>query len=144
PLQWPLQSPRGRRRRTQRPTNAAPSRSAFRSSAAATGSAARTRLCGPRLTTSERARFTRRRKEAYEALHPETKQGGDRKSSRQVGDLKKTDRFTANTSAATGQSERAVQRDAERGCGIWAELRCHSHEPARCVVAHPELGFDPG
>jgi ParB family transcriptional regulator, chromosome partitioning protein len=72
-------------------------------------------LCASSLTKSERALFTRRRKEAYEALHPETAHGGDRKSSRQVGDLNEPARFTADTAAKTGQSERAVQRDAERG-----------------------------
>ena len=74
----------------------------------------------PTLTPSERALFTQRRKEAYEALHPETKHGGDHgnqhtggKPSRQLGDL--PDRFTADTAARTGQSERSVQRDATRG-----------------------------
>lgn len=54
----------------------------------------------------------KRRKEAYEALHPETKHGGDHKSesSRQFGNLKSDDRFTADTATRTGQSERAVQR----------------------------------
>lgn len=69
-------------------------------------------LCGPNLSAAERALFTRRRKEAYEALHPETRHGGDRGSSRQFGDM---DRFTADTAKRTGQSERKVQRDAERG-----------------------------
>ena len=32
-------------------------------------------LCGTKLTAAERALFTRRRKEAHEALHPETKGG---------------------------------------------------------------------
>src|SRR4051812_10841779 len=32
-------------------------------------------LCAPTLSPSERARFTNRRKEAYEALHPETQHG---------------------------------------------------------------------
>jgi len=58
--------------------------------------------------------FTAKRKAAYEALHPETVHGGDRKSSRQVGDMNEA-RFTADTATKTGQSERAVQRDAERG-----------------------------
>ena len=74
-------------------------------------------LCAPSLTPAERAEFTRRRKAAYEALHPETTHGGDRKSD-QVANLatrSETPRFTADTAAATGQSERAVQRDAERG-----------------------------
>ncbi|MBJ2153990.1 ParB N-terminal domain-containing protein [Paracoccus sp. IB05] len=77
-------------------------------------------LCAPVLSASERAMFTRRRKEAYEALHPETKHGGDRKSD-QVANLatrSDKDRFTADTAAKTGQSERAVQRDAERGAKV--------------------------
>jgi ParB family transcriptional regulator, chromosome partitioning protein len=72
-------------------------------------------LCASSLTKSERALFTRRRKEAYEALHPETAHGGDRKSSRKLCDLNEPARFTADTAAKTGQSERAVQLDAERG-----------------------------
>lgn len=74
-------------------------------------------LCAPSLTAAERAEFTRRRKAAYVALHPETTHGGDRKSD-QVAKLatrSEAPRFTADTAAATGQSERAVQRDAERG-----------------------------
>lgn len=74
-------------------------------------------LCAASLTPSEKAMFTRRRKEAYEALHPETKHGGDR-ASRQLGDLKETDRFTADTAVRTGTSERVVQRNAERGTRI--------------------------
>lgn len=62
--------------------------------------------------------FTAERKRAYEVLHPETAHGGDRKSSRQVGDLNAPGRFTADTAAKTGRSERAVQRDAERGEGL--------------------------
>lgn len=73
-------------------------------------------LCGPTLTASERAEFTRRRKEAYEAIHPETVHGENQHTrSRQVGDSSEAPRFTADTAAATGQSERVVQRDAERG-----------------------------
>jgi len=67
---------------------------------------------------SERALFTQRRKEAYEALHPETKHGAigrGHEQSRQLGDSEKADRFTADTAARTGQSERSVQRDATRG-----------------------------
>lgn len=77
-------------------------------------------LCAPSLTPVERAEFTRRRKAAYEALHPETRREatlkrGDEAPSRQLGETGKAERFTADTAAATGQSERAVQRDAERG-----------------------------
>jgi hypothetical protein len=46
-----------------------------------------------------------RRKAIYEELHPETKHGGEREPSRQVGDLPASERFTANTAAATGRSE---------------------------------------
>lgn len=77
-------------------------------------------LCAATLSKSERALFTKRRKDAYEALHPETKHGvigNGREKSRQLGDST-DDRFTADTAAKTGQSERAVQRDAERGAKI--------------------------
>lgn len=77
-------------------------------------------LCRADLTPSERAQQTARRKEIYELINPETKPtsegGGGRNNAtrRQLGD-DIADRFTANTAAATGQSERKVQRDAERG-----------------------------
>jgi hypothetical protein len=57
-----------------------------------------------------------RRKEAYQALHPETRHGGER-ASRKLCDLK-DDRFTADTAAKTGRSERDVQLDAQRGKNI--------------------------
>lgn len=75
-------------------------------------------LCRAELDPAMRAKFTARRKELYEYLHPETRHGGNQGEagkfgpSRQVGD---TARFTADTAARTGQSERSVQRDAERG-----------------------------
>lgn len=78
-------------------------------------------LCGSVLSKSERALFTKRRKDAYEALHPETKREATLKqnsSFRQVGETEKADRFTADTAIKTGQSERAVQRDVERGVKI--------------------------
>lgn len=71
-------------------------------------------LCRAELSPADRASQTARRKAIYEELHPETKHGGDR-ASRQVGDLTETARFTADTAAAVGKSERVVQRDAERG-----------------------------
>jgi ParB family transcriptional regulator, chromosome partitioning protein len=75
-------------------------------------------LCGTQLTPAERALFTKRRKEAYEALHPETRHGQNQHTrSRQIGDST-SDRFTADTAARTGQSERSVQRDAERGSRV--------------------------
>ncbi|WP_080580050.1 MT-A70 family methyltransferase [Sinorhizobium fredii] len=73
-------------------------------------------LCRAELTPADRALFVFRRKEIYLLKHPETGHGGER-TSRQVGDLKADEpkRFTAATAEATGQSERAIQRDAERG-----------------------------
>lgn len=77
-------------------------------------------LCGTTLTPSERATFTRRRKEAYEALHPETRHGANQHTdrTRKVCDSSGADRFTADTAARTGQSERKVQLDAERGSKV--------------------------
>lgn len=60
--------------------------------------------------------FTHRRKEAYEALHPETKQGGDRKSDR-VDNLS-TRSFADDTASKTGVDPRTIRRDAERGGSI--------------------------
>lgn len=66
------------------------------------------------LSAAETAMHIGRRKEIYERLHPHTKNGGDRKSSkksdRKVCEL--NDRFTQDTAAKTGQSERKVRRDA--------------------------------
>ncbi len=110
---------------------------------------------------SERTLFTKRRKEAYEALHPETKahvagahganaaqgnasaklapaftsdvtarHGGDRKSSRQLGDL--PERFTAGTAQKTGRKR-----------GIWhtPSLRQLGEPwPAHCTFAAPQIG----
>lgn len=66
-------------------------------------------LCAPQLSPSERARFTKRRKEAYEALHPETKNG--RNQHTDAG----TPAFDAAQAAATGAAPRTIRLDAERG-----------------------------
>ena len=79
-------------------------------------------LCRAELSAAARAAATARRKAIYEALHPETKHGAignGREKSRQVGDST-DERFTSSTATATGKSERAVQRDAERGLGVAA------------------------
>lgn len=70
-------------------------------------------LCGSVLTPSERALFTRRRKEAYEALHPAAKHGGDRKSDQVANSA--TCSYADDQAAKTGQSARTVRQDAERG-----------------------------
>jgi ParB family transcriptional regulator, chromosome partitioning protein len=71
-------------------------------------------LAGSKLTTAERALFTRRRKEIYEALHPETKQhvaGGRAKAGSATDNLS----FAADTAKNTGVDERTIRRDAARG-----------------------------
>ena len=68
------------------------------------------------LSQAERALHISKRKELYERAHPETRHGAagrGREKSCQVGDS--NDRFTKDTAAKTGQSERNVQRDAARG-----------------------------
>lgn len=81
-------------------------------------------LCASTLTASERAEFTRRRKVAYEAIHGPAKAIGGRASaiaqgrevaSANLAGATSEASFTADTAAKTGQSERAIQRDAERG-----------------------------
>jgi ParB family chromosome partitioning protein len=76
-------------------------------------------LCGPALTQSEKALFIRRRKDAYESLHPEARaqvrQGHIRQG---AADDKLAAAFTADTAAKTGESERSIQRSAERGVKI--------------------------
>ncbi|WP_062560347.1 ParB N-terminal domain-containing protein [Paracoccus aminovorans] len=74
-------------------------------------------LCGSVLTATERAMFSARRKEAYEALHPETRHGHNTKESGQVGHSS----FADDQSAKTGQSARAIRRDAERGQQVCKE-----------------------
>lgn len=75
-------------------------------------------LCASSLSKSERAIFTKRRKDAYEAKHPETKNGIIGAMARHAPASLADASFTADTAAKTGQSERAVQRDAERGTKI--------------------------
>jgi N6-adenosine-specific RNA methylase IME4/ParB-like chromosome segregation protein Spo0J len=69
------------------------------------------------LTPAYRALFLARRKEIYLVKHPETAHGGDRRSSGQNDHLKNDapKRFTAATADATGQDERTIRRDVERG-----------------------------
>lgn len=66
---------------------------------------------GPRdLTPAQRAKLIAKRKAAYEAVHPETKSGGDRRANRQNGGLK--DSFAKDTAAKSRKPERTIQRDA--------------------------------
>ncbi|MDF3904675.1 ParB N-terminal domain-containing protein [Paracoccus sp. AS002] len=76
-------------------------------------------LCGTILTATERAMFTARRKEAYEALHPEVVNGRNQHSDRD-GQLGQPS-FADDQAAKTGQSARAIRRDAERGQQVCKE-----------------------
>jgi ParB family transcriptional regulator, chromosome partitioning protein len=78
------------------------------------------------LSPAERAKHTAERKKIYERNHPETmptKKGGPgrgKQTRRQIGDEsagahKSAERFTKDTAAKSGQSERTIQRDARRG-----------------------------
>lgn len=84
-------------------------------------------LCGTNLTPSERAKFIKRRKDAYEALHPEAKAGAvrARAANEAMGhdvDANFAPTFAADTATKTGQSERTVQLDAERGAKVIPEV----------------------
>jgi ParB family chromosome partitioning protein len=70
-------------------------------------------LCAPQLSPSDRARFTKRRKEAYEALHPEAKHGANQHTRGDANFASPT--FAEDQAAKTGVSKRLVQLDAERG-----------------------------
>ena len=67
-------------------------------------------LCGSHLSPSEEKLFMRRRKEIYEQINPETKNGGDRKSEKIRTTNCRSDPFTADTAAKTGKSKRTVER----------------------------------
>lgn len=82
-------------------------------------------LCRSELSPADRARHTARRKVIYEELHPDTRHGAignGREKSRQFGDSTSADRFTAETANTLGRSERAVQRDVERGAKVIEEV----------------------
>lgn len=103
-------------------------------------------LCRAELSPADRARQTARRKAIYEELNPETKVGGIpgkagggkiSREDRQVGDDGVVSRFTADTARLTGSSERTVQRDAERGEKVIAEVLdlIRSIDAVHCLVS---------
>lgn len=76
------------------------------------------------LTPAQEAVALTRRKEIYETLFPETRHGaiggGHPRQSRQNGD---SDRFTKETAAASGKSERVVQRMGLAALALWGDER---------------------
>ena len=79
------------------------------------------------LTVMERGEQLRRRKEIYEAIHPEVKHGGDRRSSEAVSISSGNDchlkRFTEDTAEKVGVSERTIRGDVQIAERIPAALR---------------------
>lgn len=73
-------------------------------------------LCRAELSPADRAKQTARRKAIYLELHPETAHGANLEGAG-VANLStpETPAFATATAGLTGQSERAVRRDAERG-----------------------------
>lgn len=87
-------------------------------------------LCRSELSPADRTAQTTRRKAIYERLHPETRHGENLGNARVANlatrdtgicHIERAPSFAAATAKSTGQSERAVRRDAERGGKIVAE-----------------------
>ena len=74
------------------------------------------------LTAAQRAKLVARRKAAYEAVHPETKQGGARRGSSSQPENWKKDRSTVEIASKTGRSVGAVARHATRAKALGADL----------------------
>lgn len=74
-------------------------------------------LCRAELSPAERASQTARRKELYEALHPET--GHGRASPNKVANFAT---FSAEVASVTGESERVIRLHAERGAKVIPEV----------------------
>jgi hypothetical protein len=76
-------------------------------------------ICRADLSPADRAKATRRRKEIYEEMHPETRAhvAGAHGSNRSQGNASANiaPAFTPETASISGKSERIVQLDAERG-----------------------------
>ena len=83
-------------------------------------------LCRAELSPSDRARQTARRKEIYEEIHGPAKANSARAANAAMGrgDVNEqySPTFAASTAAMTGQSERVVQLNAERGQKILSEV----------------------
>jgi ParB-like chromosome segregation protein Spo0J len=80
-------------------------------------------LCRSELSPAEQAYQTARRKEIYEALHPNTTAGafkGNQHTGKVASDKLS---FTSQTAKATGRDKRTVERDAARGEALGNDLK---------------------
>ena len=98
------------------------------------------------MTSAQVAAAFARRNEIYEALHPETVQGGDQKSSRQNGDLKREGRervISRATWPSSGNLDMTLGRSMTppaRPCGVQSVEMVCGRKP--CFIA--PLGLLPG
>lgn len=77
------------------------------------------------LTKLERGDQLKRRKEIHEALHPETKKGGDRGNQHTGGKPRQSDKmsFSRDTALKTGASPRTIQREVQIAEKIAEEVK---------------------
>lgn len=80
-------------------------------------------LCRAELTPAQMAYQVARRKEIYEALHPEARHGAAGAIGRWNADDKLSSAFSDATSQATGLNKRTIQRDAARGEALGETLK---------------------
>ena len=81
------------------------------------------------LSALDRAVFLSRRKEIYEALNPQTKRGGDRRSTKATSLSLWSDAFAKATAEKLGVDKRTVER-AVRRAALPAEIRA-------AIASHP-------
>lgn len=75
------------------------------------------------LSALDRSTFLAKRKEVYEALHPETKQGGDRKSDQTDKLVGLIASFSEETAERLGISARSIERSVARYKNIMPDVR---------------------
>lgn len=78
-------------------------------------------LCRAELSPAEAALQTARRKEIYEALHPEARHGGDRKSNQVANSATRS--FADDQAGKTGEAPRTVRVNAARGEALGETLK---------------------
>lgn len=80
-------------------------------------------ICRRELNELDKATFLAKRKEVYEALHPETKHGGDRKSDQVDSLVHLIPSFTEATAQKLGLDARSVRRSVHRYTSIVPDVR---------------------